>query len=266
MTKMLKNKIEKSYPLIDIKGTENQKTLFFRMGNKKILPGQFFMLNYKISQRPFSVSHYNGEIVGFTIQNRGECSKMMLEAKIGEYFGLIGPLGSFFKIKNKINILLIGGGIGIAPIHFLASYLKNKNIKMSILFGAKTKEFLNFSIDPDLNIFYYTEDGSFGKKGVVTMELEDIISKNSYDALYMCGPEKMMIEILKLVKDKVKDIQLSLERYMKCGIGICGSCVLDQIGLRVCEEGPVFSYNNTLINCKEFGNYRRDQYGRIEKK
>ncbi len=259
------NKIEKSYPLIDIKGNNDQKTLFFKIGKKEVLPGQFFMLNYRVSQRPFSVSHYDGDIIGFTIQNRGKCSKLMIDAEIGEYFGLTGPLGSFFKTENRTNVVLIGGGIGIAPIYFLANYLKNKDIKMTILFGAKSIRELEFTFNSGLNISYYTDNGSYGKKGFVTIDLEQIIKENNYDSLYLCGPEKMMVKVIEIAKNKIKEIQLSMERYMKCGLGLCGSCVLDDIGLRVCEEGPVFSYFDNIINCKEFGNYHRDQYGRIEK-
>lgn len=265
MSNDIKNKIEKSYNLIDIKGNEIQKTLFFNIGKKEILPGQFFMLNYNISQRPFSVSHYDGNIIGFTIMDRGECSKNMLQANIGDYFGLTGPLGSYFKIKSEKSVLLVGGGIGIAPIYFLANSFKNKNIKIDILFGARNIKNFEFSFDLDLNVSYYTDDGSYGKKGFVTMDLEDIIGRNNYDALYLCGPEKMMVKVIEIAKKRIKNIQLSMERYMKCGVGLCGSCVLDDIGLRVCEEGPVFSYFDTIINCKEFGVYHRDQYGRIEK-
>lgn len=262
---IINNKIEKSYRLIDIKGNDIQKTLFFNIGKKEILPGQFFMLNYNVNQRPFSVSHYDGKIVGFTIESRGECSKNMISAKSDSYFGLTGPLGSSFKVNEGANILLIGGGIGIAPIFFLANTIKDKDIKMDIFLGAKNIKNLEFCLDSSLNINYYTDDGSYGKKGFVTIDLERTINNNKYDALYICGPEKMMIKVIEIVKDRIKNIQLSMERYMKCGVGICGSCVLDDIGLRVCEEGPVFSYFDTLINCKEFGNYHRDKYGKIEK-
>ena len=191
----------------------------------------------------------------------------MINAKIGDYFGLTAPLGSNFNIVDNRRFLLIGGGIGTAPIYYLAKYLAKNNIIPNILFGAKNKEFLEYSFDLEdcCNIRYYTDDGSFGIKGFVSNDIKQIITEKEYDCCCICGPEKMMSVIIDEVKGKINNIQLSMERYMKCGLGLCGSCVLDDIGLRVCEEGPVFSYFDTIVNCSEFGVYHRNGLGIIEK-
>ena len=227
------------------------------------------MLNYNLSQKPFSVSYYNNDIVGFTIEDRGETSNKMINSNIGDYFGLTGPLGSYFKMDKSEKLLLIGGGIGIAPLLYLTSYLIKKKKKADILFGGKDKYTLEFTKNikknKNLNINIYSEDGSIGNKGLVTKDLDAYINKNKYDTLYICGPEIMMNIVINKIKSKIKNIQVCMERYMKCGLGICGTCTLDNTGDRVCVEGPVFQYNDSLINSKEFGIYHRNKNGIIEK-
>jgi len=262
-------KIEKSYPLDKIIGNKYQKTLFFKYENEIILPGQFFMLNYMGSQKPFSVFFYDSNLIGFTIEDRGECTNKMLSAKNGDYFGLTGPLGKGFEINDHESYLLIGGGIGTAPLNYLALFLVSNNKQVDVHFGAKTSDNLDYC-QPLLGIAsckmtFYTDDGSTGEKGFVTKNIEKILENKKYDSVCICGPEIMMKNAVDIVKNKVDNIQISMERYMKCGLGICGSCVLDDVGLRVCEDGPVFSYNKALKNCKEFGNYHRNENGIIQK-
>ncbi|MCK4797529.1 MAG: hypothetical protein KAT05_09120 [Spirochaetes bacterium] len=272
MQLVLNNKIEKSFPLYKIEGNDNRKILYFKINEKKILPGHFYMLKYNGCQKPFSVSNYDGIKIGFMLENRGEYSKKMLNAKQGEYFGLTGPLGNSFNIDDFDNFLLVGGGIGIAPILFLANYITDKGKNVCLLIGEKNKK--NFIYQDDIYNFnklkncstsIYTEDGSVGIKGMVTKNIDDLIEKNNYDSICICGPEAMMKIVIERVRGKTNNIQVCMERYMKCGIGLCGSCVLDDIGLRVCEDGPVFSYYDTLINSKEFANYHRNSNGIIEK-
>lgn len=269
MNSNILEKIEKSYPVVKIVGNEKQKTIYFKISKRYVFPGQFFMLNYNLSQKPISVSYYNKEVIGFTIEDRGETSNKMINCRIGDYFGLMGPLGTSFNISDNKNILIIGGGIGIAPLYFLMCELLNKKKKVHALFGAKSKSNLNFiekfKTKKGSLISLYTEDGSLGEKGFVTKDLNKYIEKYKYDSVCICGPELMMNIVLGKVKRKIKNIQICMERYMKCGLGICGTCVLDDTGERVCVEGPVFQYNDSLKNCKEFGNYHRNSNGIIEK-
>ena len=239
--KNMNSYIEKSFKLLKNIGDNSQKTLFFEIGIRDIYPGQFFMLNY-FGQKPISVSHYDGNIVGFTVQNRGKCTERMVNANIGDYFGLTGPLGNKFFTDDVDKILIIGGGIGIAPLYFLAKKLIRDGKNIDIYFGARTKTFFEFTFDIKDRVNYFTDDGTFGRKGFVTESLT-LLNKN-YDLLCLCGPENMMKKAFDIAKNSIKSIELSLERYMKCGIGICGSCVLDNIGVRVCSEGPVFRIEN----------------------
>lgn len=265
----IKTKIERSIPLEKIIGNEEQKTLFFKIENEIVIPGQFFMLNYKGCQKPFSVSFYDSILIGFTIEDRGECSAKMIRAEKGEYFGLTGPLGKGFQIDKHERFLLIGGGIGAAPLNYLALFLVGNSKDVDVLFGAKTSEKLDYCKPlmgiASCNMSIYTDDGSEGQKGFVTKDIEKVIKEKKYDTVCICGPEIMMEKTVKMINNKVKNIQISMERYMKCGVGICGSCVIDNVGLRVCEDGPVFSYHDILKNTKEFGNYHRNENGIIEK-
>lgn len=269
MIQNIANKIEKSYPLIKARGNDIQKTLYFKVGKKDILPGQFFMLNYNVCQKPFSVSHYDGEVVGFTIQDRGECSRNMINAAPGEYFGLTGPLGNVFDVASHETFLVIGGGIGTAPVYYLTDYLLKQGKKVDVLFGGRSKD--NIDYIEDLNtrdgcrMRLYTDDGSMGNKGFVTKDLDTLLAENTYDTVCLCGPEKMMAIVIEQINGKTESIQVCMERYMKCGIGLCGSCVLDDIGMRVCAEGPVFDYTKYLKLSREFGVYHRTGSGVIEK-
>jgi dihydroorotate dehydrogenase electron transfer subunit len=199
----------------------------------------------------------------------------MVNAAPGDYFGLTGPLGNSFQIDKYEKFLVLGGGIGIAPVLYLAGYIASKNkknISLDLIIGERNADNIIYKNELDnlnLNNFssvIYTDDGSMGKKGFPSNDLDEILKKKKYDSVCICGPEIMMVKSIDIIKKYVPEagIQVCMERYMKCGIGLCGSCVIDDIGERVCTEGPVFSYSN-LGKSREFGSYHRDSYGIITK-
>jgi len=263
------NLIEKSYPLSKKTGNDFRAVLSFKIGLKNIKSGNFYMLNYKGCQKPFSVFGYENDIISFMIENRGECSKKMINADTGDYFGLTGPLGNSFKTEGLNNFLIIGGGIGTAPVLYLANNLKKDNYGLNLLIGERTKENIIYNSSIDLfknkGIEIFTDDGSMGIKGYPTDILDELLDNNKFDTACICGPEIMMKTAIDKIKDRIDNIQVCMERYMKCGIGLCGSCVLDDIGLRVCKEGPVFDYKVILSKTGEFGSYHRDGNGVIKK-
>ena len=106
-----------------------------------------------------------------------------------------------------------------------------------------------------------TDDGSFGTKGFCTDCVEGMIAKERIDRVFCCGPEIMMKNVLSICNSKGVPGEFSLERYMKCGFGVCGSCCLDGTGWRVCKDGPVFT-SDQLKKVTEFGSYRRDPSGK----
>lgn len=278
---MNKQLIEKTYPILrieDFGSTNMQKTFFFdieddiKEKNISIYPGQFYMLRTELGQKPISVSHFDGKIVGFTILKRGTVTADIVDnAKIGTYVGLTGPLGTYFELsETDKNILIIGGGVGIAPVYNLAKYALNKtNAKTTALFGARTAVLSAFAQDlprktATFESRFYTDDDSGENHGFVTKDLDEIFADQIFDSAYLCGPEKMMIlasEQMRRLQPGIR-IKISMERYMKCAVGLCGSCVLDDIGLRVCADGPVFDYD-VLKKSREFGKYHRDSHGII---
>jgi dihydroorotate dehydrogenase electron transfer subunit len=134
--------------------------------------------------------------------------------------------------------------------------------KVDVLIGARTASELIFverarELSDEVHIS--TDDGSSGRKGTVVELAKDHLAKKKFDAVLGCGPEKMLSALLRTCKQAGTPCQLSLERFMKCGSGLCGSCVID--GLRVCADGPVFP-GEVLSNLPEFGASKRDECGR----
>lgn len=256
---------------------EGTKTFVFkRKESSAPKPGQFVMVWVPgVDEIPMSISSYksNGEWA-ITVKDVGDCTNSIHQLKVGDYIGVRGPLGNFFKMPQKTNkhIFLIGGGIGMAPLRFLATELVKLGFNFKLIEGAKEQneilfinEFHEYH-DEDLEFHYCTDDGSFGDKGFATDLFENLIKnldievvKNS--VVYTCGPEVMMYKILQICVEKRIEMYASLERIMRCGCGLCGLCVLDPLGLLVCKDGPVFNSDN-LVEIKDFGKFKRDFSGK----
>ena len=250
--------------------TPTVRTLYFHdpvLAN--VLPGQFAMVWIPgVNELPMSVMiSENDEKSGFTVRKRGESSTALYNLQVGQQIGVRGPYGNSFDIKDG-EILLIGGGTGLVPLMRLVKFSKDTN-KITLLMGSQTKEEVFFEdmaknswLCNDLNCISVTEDGSYGEKGYVTDVLEKLLEENTYDAIYTCGPELMMYKVVKLANEKGIFVQASLERMMKCGVGICGSCCVSQD--LVCRDGTVFD-GQYLAKNSEFGHLQRTKSGILEK-
>ena len=254
--------------------TPTVRTLYFHdevLANVK--PGQFAMIWIPgVNELPMSVmiSEKKDE-AGLTVRKRGESSTALYNLKIGDKIGVRGPYGNSFEITNG-KILLIGGGTGLVPLMRLIKYSNPDwtTNQITVLMGSKTKEevffedisnkMLTHSQNPQ--IIPVTEDGSYGEKGYVTDVLEKLLEENTYDAIYTCGPELMMYKVVKLANEKGIFVQASLERMMKCGVGICGSCCVNED--LVCRDGTVFD-GQYLAKNTEFGHFERTKSGILEK-
>jgi len=187
----------------------------------------------------------------------GEATAALTSLTPGEMIGIRGPFGNGFTPEGRV--LAIAGGVGVAPLYPLA---REGSVDTFIL-GARTEAELLFARElmalTDLRIA--TDDGTTGYHGFVTGVLDEQIDLLSYDTICVCGPEMMMKGILNRLSDAgIADRgQFSLHRYMKCGVGVCGSCAIDPDGLCVCRDGPVFT--GDLIIDSEFGTYARDASG-----
>lgn len=247
-------------------------TLFFSMDFKtRPIPGQFYMLwKPGEDQKPYSVSFCAGDRIGFSIKNMGAFSESLLNTRPGGPVGLLGPLGRGFELWGHENYLLVGGGIGLAPLLFSAQHLLKRGVKVNMFAGGKDRAAIGW-IEPllqemktgeTLRMFSCTEDGSCGDPGLITEHLQNVIDRVSPDFALVCAPEACIIECIEILHRNAVSGEASIERMMKCGIGVCGSCSLDDAGDRVCVEGPVFSFDY-LRKVREFGKYRRDESGTV---
>lgn len=227
-------------------------------------PGQFVMVWLPgIDEKPFSLSYDDG----FTFKEVGSFTKELSKLKRGDTLNIRGPYGRGFPFRHK-PLTVIAGGMGGAPLNLLVEKAFWSDdypfSDITILYGGKTKNDILFWDEIEhaggrdiLRIA--TEDGSLGHKGLVT----DLIEPDKNQMYAVCGPERMLKAVAEKIYSKTKnaeDIHLCLERYMKCGEGICGTCSCD--GYRVCRDGPVFSYAELLGN-RHFGVKKREKSGRL---
>ena len=251
-------------------------TFTFKKVGKIPKPGQFLMVWVPgIDEIPMSISNYNdnGEW-SITVRNVGECTEALSKLKVNDYIGVRGPLGNHFILPKQKNVtsFLIGGGIGSAPLRFLALELQRNNYKSIIIEGARKEleliyleEFKNFQ-EKLTDVLFCTDDGSFGIEGfasdVFISKFQEYMDRDKANVMiYTCGPEKMMYQIHKYCESHHIPMQASLERVMRCGCGLCGLCAVDPIGLLVCKDGPIFD-SKILSQMKDFGTYRRDFTGK----
>jgi len=232
--------------IIDVK-SESPTVKTFTLKDKlcaKAKPGQFLMLWIPgVDEIPLSVSNAGDGQVSFTVKAVGEATKKLHEMKTGDILGVRGPLGNSFT-ESRGRVLLVGGGTGTAPLLFLAKKLAAKTDRLSFVIGAKTRNELLFLSELDAvcteqSIITTTEDGSYGIQCLATEPLEKLLDREKFHIVYTCGPELMVRKVFDLAEQRGIAMEASLERLMRCGIGLCGSCVIGKY--RVCRDGPVFN-------------------------
>ncbi|MFM7862289.1 MAG: dihydroorotate dehydrogenase electron transfer subunit [Candidatus Nitrosotenuis sp.] len=249
--------------------TPTVRTIIISDSNlENVLPGQFAMVWIPgVNELPMSImiTEEKGK-AAFTVRKRGVSSTALYDLKVGQQIGVRGPYGNSFDIRDG-KIALIGGGTGLVPLMRLAKFAKPTN-DITILMGSKSKDEVFFEslanrilVDKKHQIIVTTEDGSYGERGFVTDVLENLVKGTKFDAIYTCGPEKMMHKIVQLANSKGIFVQASLERMMKCAIGICGSCCMDEV--LVCHDGTIFD-GKFLANSQEFGHNHRAKSGILE--
>lgn len=235
------------------------------------IPGQFYMMWIPgLDQKPFSVAYADDKTVSFAVAKRGKFTSELFRLEKGYPVGLLGPIGRGFDL-SKDNYLLLGGGVGAAPVLYSALRLLEKSKKVTLVIGGRSITDIRWALDfveryikkykKDIfDIFYTTEDGSLGSKGFITDVVDDLFRNNKFDFSLICGPEKFIVKAISILTVMGIPGEASIERMMKCGIGICGSCSIDPSGKRVCVDGPVFTFEE-LRGSNEFGRYKRDESG-----
>lgn len=217
----------------------------------EMLPGQFVQVRVDGSsetflRRPFSVHdvNYSSNSIKLLIQLAGSGTQHLSQKRVGDTLNLILPLGNSFSLPEKgERSLLIGGGCGIAPLLYLAKYLKSQSCNFDILMGFRDSDrIIEYEEYEKLgSVYLSTEDGSVGEKGFVTHN--SLLSNNKYDRIYGCGPDLMMKAVAKYAAKNSINCEVSLENLMACGIGVCLCCVVNTTRGNVCSctEGPVFN-------------------------
>lgn len=234
-------------------------------------PGQFVLLWIPgVDEKPLSVAYDDGREFWLTVCNVGLATDALFKMKEGDYVGVRGPFGTCYKIDEGDHLALVAGGYGVAPMYFVAAEAMKKNCKVEFLIGARSKDLVLYeskiSALNGVNLHVSTNDGSMGFNGLVTNLLENVILEvekkgEKIDKVFTCGPEMMMKFVGDIAWKGGIDCYVSVEKYMKCGVGVCGQCAVDSTGVLACKQGPVMKYNY-VRKLSEFGKYHRDAQGK----
>lgn len=223
---------------------------------EEIKAGQFVQVRVDDAQhtylrRPISIHDvdYQNRTITLLVQRVGEGSNKIADTELNDTLNIIYPLGNGFTIPEKNqNAILVGGGIGIAPLYYLGKMLKEKGIEPQFLLGGRSKSDLIMLEDFEAvgKVYITTNDGSLGEEGFVTQH--SIWKEKKFDMIYTCGPKPMMMALTKMARENNIDCEVSLENLMACGLGACLCCVENTIEghVCVCKEGPVININKLL--------------------
>lgn len=219
-------------------------------------PGQFFNIqvtnsSFPLLRRPFSISDITQKSILFMYKVVGEGTALLADKKPGQKINILGPLGNNFELnKDTEHLIILGGGIGIAPFPFLIRSIP-ENISHTVLFGVRnSKEVHEYGLT---NIKYSSDDGTVGLHGNVVQLLKNHIAEIDFSNIQIaaCGPNAMFRSLKEFVSDKNIDCAVSMESAMACGFGICQGCPIeykneDSYKL-ICKDGPVFNIKDIEI-------------------
>jgi len=250
-----------------IEETRAVKTFVLDAALPQSEPGQFVMLWLPdVDEKPISIAA--PDPLTLTVARVGPFSTALHNCQVGDYLGWRGPFGQPFKLCTDAPAFLVGGGYGSAPLYFLATRALESGIApehIVAVLGARRQDHLVF-IDRfralGLAPIISTDDGSVGYKGYVTDAVVKHLASSWTGAapvFYSCGPERMLVALYHIARERGLNAQLCVERYMKCGFGVCGQCALGNI--LVCQDGPVLSLDQ-LDGVEDFGRYHRSTTGR----
>ena len=232
---------------------------------KNALPGQFVNIlpdnNWDLAmRRPMSLAGVNSDNIELIYKVFGSGTNLMSKWKKDDRIDIIGPLGNSWNDFKKMPVL-IGGGVGIAPIMYLSNYLKNKNILHCLIMGARDKNEHFLMHDVEKRVLLSTDNGSIGIKGNVLDAFKSMKLMNNKIKIFSCGPSVMMENLKDFSNKNDIDCDLALETIMACGFGICQGCTVEysngelenpsyrsKYGL-VCLDGPIFN-SKKIKTCK----------------
>jgi dihydroorotate dehydrogenase electron transfer subunit len=260
MRKVLKN----------VRETRSINTVFFKDDAcASAKPGQFVMVwEPGYDEFPMSLSNYDAKgVSSVTVKPWGPGSGELVGARSGDLIGVRGPYGRPYTVE-KCNALLVGGGTGLAPLLPLARALTKAGSRASVIIGGRSKPDILFEkqfkrIVKRKNLYITTDDGTYGRAGFPTDLAEELIREGKVERIYTCGPEVMMRKLYDVATKAGIEYEASLERSMKCGMGICGSCTVGKKLL--CRDGAILRGEDLKDSLGEFGLLQRDASGRYIK-
>lgn len=225
-------------------------------------PGQFVNIRIRgemapLFRRPFSIASITNQKVEIIYAVIGKGTFYLSTLETGDYLDIIGPLGTCFKFDTeKSNYLLVGGGVGVPPLLYLADAMNKYDIRPKFLTGFKNAA-VCFISENRKSISVATDDGSRGYHGVVTDLMTEVLNKSKWDRIYACGPEPMLSVVSDMANKMEVPCYLAVERIYGCGTGICLGCIIDsslkcytETGekyMLACRQGPVFDSSNINI-------------------
>lgn len=229
-----------------LKATDPEKAL------PEMFPGQFAELRIDGSKttflrRPISIHmvDYDENTISFLVATIGDGTRALAQLQVGDTLNAVLPLGNGFTlpVKPDERILLVGGGVGVAPLLYMGAYMRARGFEPTFLLGARSAaDLLRLDAYKALgNVYVTTEDGSMGEKGFVTQHT--LLQRERFTRISTCGPKPMMVAVAKYARQSCTPCEVSLENMMACGVGACLCCVEDtQAGhVCVCKDGPVFN-------------------------
>lgn len=224
---------------------------------EEIKAGQFVQVRVDDAQhtylrRPISIHDvdYQNRTITLLVQRVGEGSNKIADTELDDTLNIIYPLGNGFTMpEDKTqNVILVGGGIGIAPLYYLGKMLKEYGVEPQFLLGGRSKSDLIMLEEFEAvgKVYITTNDGTLGEHGFVTEH--SIWKEKKFDMIYTCGPKPMMMALTKMARENNIGCEVSLENLMACGLGACLCCVENTIegNVCVCKEGPVMNINKLL--------------------
>ncbi len=220
-----------------------------------MIPGQFVEVRVDNSpstflRRPISINYvdYERNELSLLVAGVGDGTRHLCQLHEGDIVNCLLPLGNGFSPLSHKKVLLVGGGVGVAPLLWQGCKLKQEGSEPSFLLGARSaKDLLELDLFKEIGpVYITTEDESEGEKGFVTNH--SILQREKFDFIQTCGPKPMMKAVAAYAKANGIDCEASLENMMACGLGACLCCVEKTVegNLRVCQDGPVFDINKLL--------------------
>lgn len=241
----------------------SEKHVLIRLTDEKklpdMVPGQFVEVRVDGSattflRRPISINFVDRKEneLWLMVAMVGDGTKTLGRLQVGDKLNCVLPLGNGFSIQNdgiaSHKTLLVGGGVGVAPLLFLGARLKEMGMVPTFLLGARTANdlLMQDKFNKYGRVCVTTEDGSEGEKGFVTNH--SLLQQERFDRIYTCGPTPMMKALARYARQKHIACEASLENLMACGLGACLCCVEKTVdgNLCVCKDGPVFNINRLL--------------------